>query len=318
MVRIIFLAALALAGITQASAKLPVPNEYRDLSVKALNQFMFGYGVNATYRIGDEWGKIPVTDLSVYPEHLQKVIHATARVGGGTGYYIGQHNGQHIVATNFHVCETSFDCEGVSARFTTLGKAFEVTKWLGSWNAVDFALLVIKVDFAEDAALLNDVKINMNWDAVLTRGQKLATAGYGVADNSRRVIVMNTDNDCVVFSGEGEYRLMADPDDLNPGPYKAWSFANGCDVSHGDSGSAMVDRETGEGLGIIWTGRIPKNPIVQNSAFLNGLLRAPTEAVWKELSYGVPSSKMKEHLLEWMNGDTVDAATKATISAILM
>jgi hypothetical protein len=298
---------------SQAFAVLPIPNEFTSLS----KRYNTGLELNSTYQIGDEWGKKPVTDLSVYSEELQRVIRATARVGGGTGFYLGKFAGKHVVATNFHVCEVSFDCEGVMAQFSILRKSFEVVKWLGSWNTVDLALLVIDVPNAEDEALLEENAIPFQWEAKLTRGQALATAGYGVADNQSRKIVMNMDSDCVVFSGEEEYRLLADPDDLNPGPYKAWSFANGCDVSHGDSGSAMVDRTTGQAIGIIWTGRIPKNPKVQSSEYLNGLLRSPTEDVWKELSYGVPASKMHSHLTQWLIDEPSDEDTQKLFSAIL-
>src|SRR3712207_6050691 len=89
---------------------------------------------------------------------------------------------------------------------------------------------------------------------------------------------------------------MADPDELNPGPYKAWSFSHACDISHGDSGSAMVDRRTGEVVGIVWTGRIPKSAEYQNSATLMELLRLPQPAIWNQLSYAVPAVKMAEVL----------------------
>ena len=86
---------------------------------------------------------------------------------------------------------------------------------------------------------------------------------------------------------------MADPDDLNPADYKAWSFAFGCDISHGDSGSPLIHRETGEILGIVWTGRIPKSPVVQSSQTLREWLSDGPEDIWKELSFGVPAFQMK-------------------------
>src|SRR5690606_34729203 len=96
-------------------------------------------------------------------------------------------------------------------------------------------------------------------------------------------LVANQDNDCIVYSETDDVRFMADPDDLNPGDYSVWSFANGCDVSHGDSGSAMVDRNTGEIVGIIWTGRIPKDKKVQDPAYLDSIYSSSSEDVWKQL-----------------------------------
>jgi hypothetical protein len=102
---------------------------------------------------------------------------------------------------------------------------------------------------------------------------------------------------------EGEYRQMADPDRWNPGSYRAWSFAMGCDASHGDSGSAIVDRESGRVMGIIWTGRIPKNPAVQSSQTLTQLFRSGDEMIWQELSYAVPAPKIKETLERVVSGN---------------
>src|SRR5690606_7562892 len=117
----------------------------------------------------------------------------------------------------------------------------------------------------DDEHLLVGVGKNMAFNSPIYKGQKLLTIGHGVANNEDQKLVANQDDDCIVYSEGNDIRFMADPDDLNPGDYSVWSFANGCDVSHGDSGSAMVDRLTGDIVGIIWTGRIPKDKKVQDS-----------------------------------------------------
>ena len=128
---------------------------------------------------------------------------------------------------------------------------------------------------------------------------------------------MNYDDDCKVFSGENEFRFMADPDDLNTGSYKAWSFANGCDISHGDSGSAMIDRESGDVVGIIWTGKIPKSNRVQNSQYLEQLISNPNEEIWKELSYAVPAQKIGQYLNDLLDSNELSRVNSEIVSAII-
>lgn len=100
------------------------------------------------------------------------------------------------------------------------------------------------IEFAseEDEAVMRDAARPFDFTTPLKPGQMLATAGYGRGDNPRGELVGNEDSDCKVFSKENDFRFMRDPDELNPGEDLVWSFAHGCDVSHGDSGSAIVDR----------------------------------------------------------------------------
>lgn len=247
------------------------------------------------YQIGNEWGKVPVTAAqlrSATPEFVRAAT-ATASYGGGTAFYLGKYNGHHVLGTNHHV-QPSMNCQG-SAKFEILAKSYACTKVLGHWTSIDFALFIVDVPPADEAQLLSFGK-NFNYDRPLTAGQPLLTIGHGIADNPGRRLVANQDSDCKVFSDE--LHFMGDPDEYNPGEYQAWSFANGCDVSHGDSGSAMVDRSTGEPVGIIWTGRIPKSAEAQDSSQLDEWLRTQSPEIWKQLSYAVPASKIREILRE--------------------
>ncbi|MEZ4872391.1 MAG: serine protease [Bdellovibrionales bacterium] len=211
------------------------------------------------YRIGDEFGKHPA-ELGETSRitGFDAAVLATARVSGATGFYIGRFGGEHVVATNHHVCPASWRCHGHPVRFTTLGKSYAFKSWIGSWSDVDLALFTIEVPEGESAAL-ESYGVNFDFENALYPGQPLYTIGYGIANNTQRKVMANYDDDCVVFSDADDFRFMADPDQINTGSYKAWSFANGCDVSHGDSGSAMRDRNTGAVVGLIWTGKIPKS-----------------------------------------------------------
>src|SRR5690606_2483014 len=97
------------------------------------------------------------------------------------------------------------------------------------------------------------------------------------------------------------FRFMADPDTINPGPYRAWSFAHGCDISHGDSGSAFFSRESGEMIGIVWTAATPKDPLIRTRDYLDSL-RPTDEAIWTKLGYTVPALKIGEFLKSILPG----------------
>ena len=249
------------------------------------------------YRIGDEFGKHPaVLGESDEVALLDRTLKATAKVGGGTGFYLGKFGGEHVMATNYHVCQAAWSCSFRPVRFTAMNDRASFGRWIGSWTDIDLALFTIRPD-AELAQKLEGLGMNFDYNNALYPGQPLYTAGYGIAGNTARSLMVNYDLDCSVFSDSAEFRFMADPDELNTGSYMAWSFANGCDVSHGDSGSAMVDRETGAVVGIIWTGKIPKSSIVKDSTFLTDVLESRNnDVIWTELSYSVPSKKIGEHL----------------------
>lgn len=278
-----------------------------------------GLELNSDYQIGAEWGKKIVTEEDLNSDvHFRRMAMSTAKIrSGGTGFYLGEFNGKYVVATNHHVCESEADCSGATGvKFPWFNIAVGIDEFYGSWSDVDLALFSVKLN-AEQAKALNAVASPFAFYKDLYHGEPLVTIGFGVANNPNRVMVANRDSDCRVYSGDKEYRFMGDPDDFNPAPYKAWSFSNGCDVSHGDSGSAMMDRETGEVVGIIWTGRIPKDPKVQNAEYMNGLLAKPNEDVWKQLSYGVPAVQMRSFLEELISTGKLPKEHAETLSAVL-
>lgn len=267
------------------------------------------------YQIGDEWGKKAVTAqaMAAGGAVFQRAAKATAAYGGATAFYLGRFNGHDIVATNHHVSGSS--CKG-EARFPLLGRSFACEKVYGDWPEVDLALLSIAVP-AADEALLAPLGRGFAFDAPIYPGQRLLTIGFGIAGNSAREMVANQDGDCVVFSKRGDYRLLADPDEFNPGDYRAWSFANGCDVSHGDSGSAFIDRRTGDVLGIVWTGKFPKSEPIGRSAYLAPLIGSDDPQVWTELTLSVPAAKMRERIREAIASLPADSDEAQTLSAIV-
>ncbi len=273
----------------------------------------------ADYRMGDEFGKKPVTasSLSTATEAYKRAARATAKVGGATGFYLGKFGDAHVMATNHHV-QPSMSCSGRTATFPLLDNLrFSCQRVFGTWPNVDLALFEITVQRPEDEAKLASVAANFTFDSEIEKGEELITIGFGVAGNSQRVMMGNADSDCRVLSKTAEYRLMADPDELNPGSYKAWSFSHTCDISHGDSGSAVVDRQTGRPVGIVWTGRIPKKAAVQSSAYLAEALATDHPDVWTEMNYAVPASKIREQIEGVIATPSTPDATRRVLTAVI-
>ena len=253
------------------------------------------------YQIGPTWGKTIVTKDSLKLESpaFQRAAQATARVrvgfGGTTAFVIGEKNGQTILATNHHVIEDQSGCDSARISFEMLDIAgLRCDKVINTNTDLDLTIFTVSGLTEEHKTKLRPVAKSFQTGET-KKGNKLLTIGYGVAGNSgQKNLMSGQDEDCKTFSPDGEIRFMADPDEFNPGPFKTWMFATGCDVSHGDSGSALVDRETGEVVGILSTGKIPKNQVVREASFLTTIFNDSAEDVWKELTYAVPASKILE------------------------
>lgn len=321
MLRQLAAALILFAWSVSAHANLVLPAEMgtgipRDI----MSELRWGWDL--TYRIGSKWGKDKVTvgQLEKESKGFRRMAMATGQIRGGTVFYLGKFNDRHVAATNHHVLSTAGRCRDEKlgrVRFPWLDLNLRCEQILGTWKPVDLTLFALNVEDTDSERLLHDVRGNFAFDADIYPGQALITIGFGKADNPLAEMVANQDEDCKVFSERNDFKLLDDLDKVNPGDYKAWSFANGCDVSHGDSGSAMVDRKTGDIVGIIWTGAIPKNKKVQDSKFLDGLLVKPNDVIWKELSYAVPSSKIKEHLKDYLKGTELSKDVSTTLEMVI-
>lgn len=269
------------------------------------------------YQLGDEWGKTPATEEVLQKSAaLRRAAMATARVGGATGFVLGEFDGQIVIATNHHVCPAYYYCDRNATHLPLLDLRLSYSDFIGSWPEIDLALYTVSASGEARNELLA-VAQNFDFDSPIQTGQALVTSGFGIAGNSGRQMMINFDSDCRVLSGMNEFRLISDPDQKNPASYKAWSFANGCDVSHGDSGSAMVDAQTGSPIGIIWTGKIPKNRAAQSSAQIKTWEANQSPQVWTEVSYAVPAAKIREFLLSQLQKNKIEPEHRAMVNAII-
>jgi hypothetical protein len=290
------------------------------LGLLALQSSAFaGFGLDERYRVGDSWGKVAVNPntLDQAAPGLRRSAMATARAGGGTSFYLGKFAGQHVMATNHHVFQAAYQCLGNSIRFPILAITAKCSKFFGTWPDIDLALFAIEGLSPSQEATLAPWAGNFAFNASILQDTDLVTVGFGSGSNPTRSLVENSDRDCRVISRTDDFRKMGDPDTYNPGPYKAWSFATGCDASHGDSGSSMVERSTGRVLGILWTGRVPKDPIAQTSAGVDQIQRDNSELIWTELTYAVPASKIGDYLATIRDSGSTSESTRSMLTDLL-
>lgn len=266
------------------------------------------------YRVGDVWGKHPIRTLDQAPAYSEKIVQATARVGGGTGWFLGYFGGKAVMASNYHVCQGGGCQKGSNVKFPMSNITLKVDSFYGSWTETDIAIFSVNIPKEHESFFKENAR-PFNFDRNLTTNLPLMTFGFGVANNTGRLLMGGYDEDCRVLSDD--IRFIADPDELNPGPYKVYSFANGCDVSHGDSGSAMVDKTNGEVIGIIWTGRIPKNKKAQISDEITKAVEQENEDfIWKEMSYGAPATEIKK-VFEKVARETKNNELKTVLADML-
>ena len=260
-----------------------------------------------SYRIGSEHGKNEVTldDLASKSLTFQRVFKATAGIGGSTAIVLGEKNGQMIFATNHHVLGTEEKCLGIygGGYFEVLKISLRCAKILITNETLDVTLFTVKDLTEEDAAKLRLVATTFS-KGPTKKGRKLITAGQGSIGNvikgsakpALRLMVDDSDN-CKIFSPDNEARL------LPQSGRDVWQFAIGCEASPGDSGSGIFDRDTGELVGILHSGQggtKERDPRVADSAFISEIYDTSSEAVWKELTYGTPSSKIHEVMGEFI------------------
>ncbi len=275
------------------------------------------------YQIGDVWGKLKVTPetinagSSAYKKGAMNTAFMGSFMGGATAFYVGKFNGKYIAATNHHVVE-GVGC--VALKFPYLSDkgttSIPCEKIIGHWTDIDFGLIILKPS-AEQAALLDKQGLKFSFKARLNTGRELLTFGFGTGKNpGQKNMMVNQDNDCKVYSDAEDIRFIADPDTMNPASYKAWSFAHGCDISHGDSGSAFLDRETGEIVGIVWTAATPKKSRTLTREFLDAL-KPNSPDVWTDLGYTVPANKISEFLTKLTNSGGLEASDVNTVREFL-
>lgn len=248
-------------------------------------------------------------------ENLQKAALSAAEFGTGSAFYIGEFEGRHIMGTNAHVMmafadEVSWTAEDYNQnleesckifpgvpesepkyiRFSLVEKEYDCKRLLGVWPEIDFALFEIEV---KDGFSFKNMGVSLAQNKKHHKDQALSMYSYGSYLNPGSLdfsLASSEGELCRVFSDEE--RLLSDSDENEDG---VWSFATGCDISTGDSGSAIIDSKTGLITGVIWAGAGEKSAQAKEDTHLLKILKSEVdgeELVWSQMNYGVPILKI--------------------------
>ncbi|MCC6138953.1 MAG: trypsin-like peptidase domain-containing protein [Bdellovibrionaceae bacterium] len=295
-------------------------------------------GVEQQYQIGATWDRF-VVDPTFLSNNNNPAFLTLARATGkfesmdgtGTVFYIGKHNGKHLVATNKHVAHEKFIVAGgdtcsAQNKSPFIGRIFfnplflepethiQCVGYIGMWDNIDFAILEIK-EFSDTKYLESLTPMKFLTEPTLKKGTEFISVGYGLHQNQghqfqKGIIGKN----CRLFSDES-ILLTDDEDKITT----AWSFATNCDVSHGDSGSPLADmNQVGLVHGVIWSSGAINKPNLLNENYVENLFQNSQDPrLWDELSFAIPSSKILETLEAWTLTSPANSDEVTTIKAFL-
>lgn len=253
---------------------------------------------NNPYQIGPVWGRKSYTHESVtkISPNIREQAKAVARFDGGTAFYLGKFDGKHLMATNHHVLPGALKCYSFNwVSFILIDDFFSCKNFIATFSDVELTIFELKVK-PEDEIALKGLGIKLLDSPKDT--ERLYGIGYGFQNNPmRKSLLVSDDEHCKFFSSETRY--IKDPDTINTANYQVWSRPVGCDFSHGDSGSPVLN-ELGEFVGINWTGGAPKPSKVQDSRYLDEILGSQDPEIWENLSYIVPVDRLREQLIEYV------------------
>lgn len=247
------------------------------------------------YQIGNEWNREIMTKELLEDDLLNKaffsygtaVLEKEKKIFPNGVVYLGEILGKHLIAVPYHQLTQAklngpkYSCADFSYIFPGVKenpvRAGEV---LLEMPEADQAICEIFLQEKEHRL----VGARWKWQNSLGQFQPLLVMGRGSQDPKLRLS----------FDRSQECKVLGDPKNpqwfQNRGYPGSWRLAMGCDVSHGDSGSAVYFQDSGWLAGFITTTN-PHTLEGYASRAMNADL--PTEKLYWETSHFVPLSHWK-------------------------
>jgi len=243
---------------------------------------------SGVFWIGQDWSRQFVTQeyFNQQPSSIQKLILHTAKIdtrkGHGTGIYLGRG----LMLTNSHVVRGR-ECRNLTIQIWNQSESVSCRKILWSDRDVDAAIIEI-----DDQSLYHLEGYRLNNRRNLPRfTERVATAGFGTTLNPNLSMTIDSSSECTVVSNN-EMRFMPPPG-TSPGlAYNVWAIPLTCDTSPGDSGAAVIDRDSGELVGLIFGGRLRKNHQINI-----GSINYQDAMIWDQLSYAIPIREIMKRFM---------------------
>lgn len=281
------------------------------------------------YQIGDQWNRLSVNSKAdLKGSDSLKLIYNNIIVtglkmktpkgrltitGAGTGFYLGIHEGEHIVATAQHVFTNNKRgllankaCENYVFHFPDGEKTFyEGKRLIYQSEEFDFAFCAIKVSENDDNMADRQ---GLNFDfSELYLGTALNTMGFGIHKKEKLGIPsMDNSLECQIILGHRHsYKLDG----------KRY-LGTSCDASPADSGSPLVKKKSAKVVGIMSS----VNPIRQNYSVneLKQLVGTQNEInLYPELSHMVSALDIGQELKVALSFKNLRADDREILNSIL-
>lgn len=196
-------------------------------------------------QIGLEWNRTRYSKdaLATYDAAARKALRAAVRIetssGHGSGAFLGLAEGTGIVLSSSHNFFQSKDV--YSIRFEVQRLTFGKARIIADFPKYDVVVIAFPVK-PEDRPLIADDGLALGF--VVRKDVPLTVAGFGVHQFS-----FGEDADCRTFSGPMQTAFVIEGSHYARGSL----VAIGCDLAPGDSGGPVLERSTGELLGLITT-----------------------------------------------------------------
>ncbi len=265
------------------------------------------------YQIGPTWDAKIVTSsyLRQRNDYLtSKIALSTLKIStpwaSGTGFFLGLVNNQFLVATSAHVLKNIPSCMALPVHgiFSLQNKSFRCRNIIGIWHDIDLAIFTIKENRGED--FLGKINpLQFDFEDPYNHGTALTSIGYGSFNNPDGHPTLKESRDCMIYSPSGQFARVkrTDSEANKVVAQEITAFATGCDISPGDSGSAIVNTQSQRVIGVMWATSSPKPVKVMTDDYLDRLIQGQEDSndVWKYMSYGVSARTIKQRLLDWTN-----------------
>jgi len=238
--------------------------------------------------IGQDWSRQIVTQefFDQQPSSIQKLILHTAKIDIGRGHGTGIYLGRGLMLTNSHVVRGR-ECRNLAIQFWNHPENISCRRILWSDRDVDAAILEI-----DDQTLyhLEGYRLN-NRRSLPLFTERVATAGFGTTLNPHFGMTIDSSSECTVVSND-EMRFMPPPGTSPELAYNVWAIPLTCDTSPGDSGAAVIDRDSGELVGLIFGGRLRKKQQINIETINN-----QDAMIWDQLSYAIPIREIMKRFM---------------------
>ena len=279
-----------------------------------VSHFSFG---KSYVQVGDVYSKTPFKEVykKLNNSKIDKLIENTILINvkassgysRGTGFYIGKHFSKHLFLTNAHVMDKK-ECKGARIAFLKgdlkigRGDCGSVLISLFKNELSDLTLFSVKDD---QLSGFIGKGLEIDFDYKVNSRDLLVQHGFGLkslrADSRAqgKLIKFNPrvamDNDCAIAGPSG---VVADFVDQKI----KYNMALGCDMTSGDSGSAIMNRESGKVIGLLWgAGKDPKRRDRISSAELwDSVFGSRDPRIWENMSYAISLKEVLPEIKEFL------------------